>query len=71
MQPQADIGFVRILVKMIDPIGIEQRGATLDAMHLVAFGKQQFRKVCAILARNARDQGGLSVRHLGFVPFAR
>jgi hypothetical protein len=37
---------------MIDPIGIEQRGASLDSMYLVTLGKQEFGKVCPILARD-------------------
>ncbi len=45
--------FVRILINMVDAFGIEKRGASLDAMHLVAFGEQQFGEVGAVLAGDA------------------
>ena len=36
MQLEADIFFMRILVKMIHPLGVEQRGTPLDAMHFIS-----------------------------------
>jgi len=53
MQNQPPVGFVRILVEVIDAIGVEQRRAALDAVHLVAFLEQKFGKIGAVLAGNA------------------
>ena len=50
------IAYVRVLVKMIYAIGIEQRGAALDPVYLVALGKQELGEVRAILAGNAGDE---------------
>jgi hypothetical protein len=33
---------VGVLVQMVDPLGVEQRGAALDAVDLVALAQQQF-----------------------------
>ena len=62
MQLEPHVLLVRILVQMIDAIGIEGRGAALDAMHRVALRQQQFGKVGAILAGDARDQSRLRQR---------
>ena len=60
--PVAD---VRVLVKMIDAVGIEERGAALDAVDEVALRKQELGKVCTILAGDACDQRAfLHVREL-------
>ena len=56
MQDQAPVRLVRILVQVVDAIGVEQRRAALDAVHLVAFVEQKFREVGAVLAGNAGDQ---------------
>ena len=56
VQVQADMLLVRILVQVVDTIGVERGGAALDAMHLVAFVKEKLRQVCAILARNTGNQ---------------
>jgi hypothetical protein len=50
------IAYVRVLVKMIYAISIEQGGAALDAVHCVALGEQKFGEVCTILAGNAGDE---------------
>ena len=47
--------FMRILVQVVDAVGIEQRSAALDAVHLVAFFQQQFGEIGAVLAGNAGD----------------
>jgi outer membrane protein OmpA-like peptidoglycan-associated protein len=60
---------MRILVQVVDAIGVEARGASLYAVHLVAFLEQKFSQVGAILAGYARDQCGLAqVPVLVFVP---
>jgi len=45
MQEEMPVGHVRIATQMIDPIGVEQRGAPFDAVHVVALGQQQVRQV--------------------------
>ncbi len=55
MQLETHISFVRILVQMIDTIGIEGGGAALDAVHGISFAKQEFSQVCAILSGHACD----------------
>jgi len=60
---------VRVLVQVVDAIGVEARGASLYAVHLVAFLEQKFGQVGAVLAGYARDQCGLAqVPVLVFVP---
>ena len=44
------------LVQVIDTVGIEQRGAPLDPMLLVALREQEFGQERAVLSRNAGDQ---------------
>jgi hypothetical protein len=45
MQLQALVRVVYIALKVVDPVGVEQRRATLDAMHLVALVDQQLGQV--------------------------
>jgi hypothetical protein len=51
--------FMRVLIQMIDAVGIEGRCPPFDPMNLVALGKQEFGKIGAILTGDARNQGGL------------
>jgi hypothetical protein len=37
MQHKMAIGRMRIFIKMIDPLGIKERGTSFDAVHLVSF----------------------------------
>ena len=54
MQPRP--GDVRVQVEMIDPAGVQRRGATLDAVHLVAEAEQQFGQIRSVLAGDAGDE---------------
>ena len=56
MQHEATSLFVRILIQVVDAIGIEQRRSTLDAVHLVAFCEQKFGEICAVLSGDPGDQ---------------
>ena len=47
---------VRILIQMIDAVGIKQRGAALDAVHDVALLQQKFSQISAVLASDAGDE---------------
>lgn len=55
---QLEIGVVdmRVLIDVVHPLGIEQRGPAFDAVHFIAFGEQKFRQIRAILARDASNQ---------------
>ena len=58
VEHQTRISFVRVLVEVIDPTGVEAARPPLDAMHLVALLKQQLREVTSVLPSDASDQGG-------------
>jgi hypothetical protein len=55
VQRHAHTVLVRITIEMIDALGVEQRGTTFDAVHVVAFSQQQFGEIGAVLAGNSRD----------------
>ena len=50
---------MRIVVKMVDAIGVEEAGAPHQAVHFVALRQQEFGKVGAVLPGNASDQCAL------------
>ena len=45
MKLEAHIARMRIFKDMIDTLGIEGRGAALDAMHFIALLKQKFSQI--------------------------
>jgi hypothetical protein len=47
---------MRILVQVIDAVGVEQAAAALDAMDFIAFAQQQFCQVGAVLSGDACDE---------------
>ena len=49
-------GLVRILIEMIDPVGVEGRGPPLDAVNDVALVEQEFGEIGAVLAGDAGDE---------------
>ena len=55
MQNEPAVFLVRVLVQMVDTVGIEQRGAPLDAVDFVTLVEQEFRQIGAILSGYARD----------------
>ena len=55
MQDEAAVRFVRVLVQVVDAVGVEQRRAALDAVDLVAFAEQKLGEVGAVLAGDAGD----------------
>jgi len=56
VQDEVAVGNIRALIKMIDPVGVEQRGAAFYAVHLVALGQQEFGQVGPVLPGNAGDE---------------
>jgi hypothetical protein len=67
MQYEAAAGLMRVLIQMVDTIGIEQRGTALDAVDLVALVEQQFGQISAVLAGNAGNQCPLHFDELPFL----
>ena len=55
---QLEIGILnmRVLVDVVDALGVEGAGAALDAVHHITFLQQQLRQIRSILAGNAGDQ---------------
>jgi hypothetical protein len=53
MKRQAGMALVRILVEVIDPLGVEAAGLSLDTMNLMASFNEKFRKVGTVLAGDA------------------
>ena len=53
---EADVGLVQVAVEVIDPSGVEGRGAPLDAVDDVALAQQQFGEIGAVLSGHAGDQ---------------
>ena len=56
MQDEAAVADVRILVQVIDPVGVEQRRPALDAVDDVALVEQELGEVGAVLAGDAGDE---------------
>ena len=48
---------VAIPVKVVDTIGIEERGAPLDAVDHIALVQEELGKVGSVLPRHPRDEG--------------
>ncbi len=56
VENEAAVRFVRILVQVVDAVGIEERGAALDAVDDVALAEQEFGQVGAVLPGNTGDK---------------
>ena len=56
MQDEIAVADVRILIQVIDAIGIERRRAALDAVDDVALVEQKLRQIGAILAGDSGDK---------------
>ena len=56
MQLQPDVFLVRILIQVINPVGIEKGRPALDTVHFIAFFQQQFSQVCPVLACDSCNQ---------------
>jgi len=59
VQPQPHIAVVRILVNVVEALGIERRRPPDQAVHRVALRQQQFGEVRAVLAGDSGHQRGL------------
>jgi hypothetical protein len=64
MQDKVRIGLMRILVDMVDTIGIEERRTPLDAMNLIAFSEKKLREIRSVLSSDTCNQGFLQTNTL-------
>jgi hypothetical protein len=55
MQFEFGVINMRILVEMVDTVGVKQGRTTLDTMYGVAFFQQQLSQIGTVLAGNAGD----------------
>ena len=55
VQDELAVVLVRILVQVVDAVGVEQGSAALDAVDFVALFQQEFGEVGAVLAGDAGD----------------
>lgn len=53
VQDQLLIIGMRILVDMVDTLGVERRRTTLNAVNLIAFGQEKLSQIGSILSGNA------------------
>ena len=56
MKDQPGVVLMGVLIKVIDPGGVETACSSLNPMHFVALLKQKLRKITAVLSRNTGDQ---------------
>jgi hypothetical protein len=58
---------MRVLVDVVDAVGVERRRPADQAVHLVALAQQQLGEVAAILTGDTGDDGffGLGLSHSG------
>ena len=68
VQREGHVLLVLVLIQMIDAIGIERGGPTLDAVHDVALAEQQLCKIGAILPGDAGDESNFLSHGSPFVP---
>ena len=47
---------MRVLIDVIDPLGVEQRGTAFDAMDLIALFQQEFGQIGSVLAGDTGDE---------------
>ena len=56
VEDQITIFNMRILIKMVDAVGIKERRAALEAVDDIAFFQQEFGKVSAVLSGDTGDE---------------
>jgi hypothetical protein len=56
MQRQLGAALVRVMVQVVDPVGIEQARPADDAVDLVAFAQQEFGQIRTVLPGDPGDQ---------------
>jgi len=58
MEDEPAVGLVRVLVEVVDPLGVEQGGAAFNAVDDVALVQQELGEIRAVLAGDAGDECG-------------
>jgi hypothetical protein len=58
VQEQASIRVVRVLVQVVDAVGVEQAAAALDAVDDLALFQEELGEVGAVLTGDAGDECG-------------
>jgi hypothetical protein len=60
---QDHIGVIdmRVLIEMVNALGIKRRGSALNAVHDIAFFQKELSEVGTILASNAGDEGNFLI----------
>jgi len=56
VKEEASAEYMRVVVEVVDPLGIERGGAADDAVNLIALGEEEFCQVGPILPGDAGDQ---------------
>ena len=59
MKNEVTVFLVRVCIEVINPIGVDQRSPTLDAVNFVTLFEKKFREIRAILAGDTCDKGFL------------
>ena len=60
VQEKPPVGFMRVLIEVVDSLCVKKRRAPFDAVDLITFVEEKFCQVGAILTGDTRDQGCLS-----------
>src|SRR5258708_39045559 len=62
-----------VTVEIVDAVGIQRGGSSLDAVHGVALAQEEIRQIGAILAGDAGDEGHFLrlLRHVRYLLFTR
>ena len=68
VEKEFGMGLVGVFVDVIDASGVEEGGAALDAVDLVAFGEEEFGEIGSVLSGNSGDEGFLQSAILLRVP---
>jgi len=55
---------IGVLIDVVNPLRVKGTGAANDSMNFIAFGKEQFGKIRAVLPRNACDECALHAHDL-------
>lgn len=74
VEDEARMGFMWILIDVLDTTGVKRRGSPLDTMHRIAFAQKQFGQIGTILTGHPSDKRGfchfsrrLSMQSSGYV----
>ncbi len=55
MQVQLALRLVRVLIEVVDPVGVEQGGAALDAVNFITLLQKKLCEIGTVLSGDAGD----------------